>query len=141
VTRERGFGTAAWMIGMAMVILPMALIALSLPRWFDRAELGRTLAQDIARTVARSVDLEAGSAAAAVLVAEILRTTDVSSGPGCAVSCVSYRVEGDLGRGRSITATVTVELPGIVVPLAGTVGNVSWSASHSERVDDFRSFP
>lgn len=126
---------------MAIVVLPLTLIVLSLPRWFERAELGRTLAQDIARTVARSVELESGAAAAEVLVAEAVRTAGVSSGPGCSTPCVRYRIEGDLERGRLITATVTVDMPGVFVPFVGTAEGISWSAVHSERVDDYRSLP
>jgi hypothetical protein len=129
------------MIGMAIVVLPLAVVALSLPRWFDRAELGRAVAQDVARTVARSVDLESGLAASEALVAAAAKDAGLSSGPTCGGRCITFRVEGDLERGRQITATVTVDMPGIFIPFAGTIGGATWSAVHAERVDDYRSLP
>lgn len=139
--REAGFGTAAWMIGMAMVVVPLAVIALSLPRWYDRAEVGRALAQEIARTVVRAVDLEAGLAVAELATAEAAEAAGLSTDPACSESCISYQVEGALERGQQITATVHVDLPGIFVPFVGTVQGGAWGAVHTERVDDFRSFP
>lgn len=139
--QETGFGTAGWMAGLALVVLPLVMIVLGLPRWFDRAEVATALAHDIARTVIRSPDIESGITAASILVNEFLAETDLVSGPKCRRSCVSFRVTGDVARGESVTATVTVEMPGFVVPPFGTVGATSWSAVHTERVDDFRSLP
>jgi hypothetical protein len=129
------------MIGMAMVVLPLALVMLSLPSWFARADLGRGLAQDIARTAVRSADLESGLAAADALVAEVAGRAGLSAEAGCSEMCVSYRVEGALVRGAEIEATVTIDLPGIFVPFVGTVDLGSWTVAHVERVDDFRSLP
>lgn len=138
---ERGFGTAAWMVGIALVVLPLALVTLSLPRWYERTDVARAVAQDVARTVARAGDLGVGLDAAATTAKAAAAAAGLSVEADCASACLHYRVEGRLDRGESITVSVTVDLPGMMVPLVGTITPGSWTAVHSERIDDFRSLP
>ena len=46
---------------------------------------------------------------------------------------------GQWCRACSVTATVTVEIPAIDVPFAGTIGSFTHTTSSTARVDDFRS--
>lgn len=52
---------------------------------------------------------------------------------------VSVTVDGGLLRGSTLTANVTVTMPALRIPGVTTVGSWSWTASHSERVEDYRS--
>ena len=42
-------------------------------------------------------------------------------------------------RGGLVTATVTVRMPALAVPLLASVGAWSWTARESVRIDDYRS--
>ena len=42
-------------------------------------------------------------------------------------------------RGGLLTATVTVRMPALAVPLLARVGAWSWTARESVRIDDYRS--
>jgi hypothetical protein len=141
VSRERGFGTATWMIGVAVVVLPLVLALLSMPRWYERADLARGLAREVASVVVRSESLTSGLATADELVAAAAAGAGLSSAPGCREGCIAYSVTGDLNRGEYVTARVTVDLPDLVIPFAGSISVGSWAAVHAERVEDLRSLP
>ncbi len=49
--------------------------------------------------------------------------------------------EGVLARGETVTATVTLRVPPVILPGVGPVGgNISISRTATERVDDYRQF-
>ncbi|MDP9389448.1 MAG: hypothetical protein M3Q48_16415, partial [Actinomycetota bacterium] len=64
---------------------------------------------------------------------------DAARNAGLAPGDLALDVAGDLERGATVVARVTVEMPALRIPLVGTVGRWSWTASHAERVDDYRS--
>jgi hypothetical protein len=45
-----------------------------------------------------------------------------------------------LPRGGNVRASVTVAVPAVTLPGIGSVGAWSWTAHHSEPVDQYRSF-
>ena len=45
---------------------------------------------------------------------------------------------GDEGS-YTVTAEVTVSIPAIKVPMVGTIGSFTWTATSSARIDDYRS--
>lgn len=141
MSRQRGFGSATWMIGVAVVVLPLAVALLSLPRWYERADLARGLAREIAGVVARSESLPSGLARADEVVAAVAASARLSPAPGCRDGCISYSISGDLVRGQYVTARVVVDLPDLMIPFAGSINLGSWAAVHAERVEDFRSLP
>jgi hypothetical protein len=55
------------------------------------------------------------------------------------------RIGGDspgvLGRGTEVTVTVQVPAPAVSIPFLGDFGGVDLTGIHTERVDDYRSFP
>lgn len=122
-----------WPLAVFLLLVPVAAMAMLLPRWSER----QTLARDAAATAARTAVLEAdpGKAmnAGEEAVAQTAANFDVERND------LSIAWSGDLSRGGSVTATVSVRMPAVVFPGLGTVDAWSWSSSHTERVDDYRS--
>jgi hypothetical protein len=52
---------------------------------------------------------------------------------------MSVEFSGDWCRACTVTASVSVVIPAIDVPLVGTVGSFTWTATSSARIDDYRS--
>ena len=52
---------------------------------------------------------------------------------------IKVAVTGNLERGGSIIARVTVTMPALAVPGLGTFAPWEWTAVHTERVDEYRS--
>ena len=138
---EEGLGTVAWILGVAVVVLPIAIALLSIPRWVERIELARGTAQDAARVVVRAPDLATGLERAQRLVETASTEAGVSRGDACSDDCMALSVRGVLERGAEVTAIVSIELPGVAVPFVGSLAATTWQARHSERVDDYRSLP
>ena len=134
IADEGGSATVEALAAMAVLLLPVVVLALSFPAWVERQSMARVAAQEAARTVALADDTDAGVAAAEQLVAEI------ATNHGVDPSAMTVTFSGSATRGSNVTATVDVEFPPLSLPLLGGVGSVSWSSSHTERVDDYRGF-
>ncbi len=120
---------------IGLLLLPLALLVITIPTWPERQTVARSAASEAARTAVLASSWEEGIDAGADVVA--LAAQNYGLDP--ADLTVSW--EGAFGRGESITATVTVRMPALVVPGLTTVDPWTWSASHTERVDDYRSLP
>lgn len=122
-----------WPLAVFLLLVPIAAMVMLLPKWSER----QTLARDAAATAARIAVLEAdpGKAmrAGEDAVAQTATNFDVDRND------LSIEWSGDLSRGGAVTATVSVRMPAVVFPGLGTVDAWSWSSSHTERVDDYRS--
>jgi hypothetical protein len=132
--QEDGFAVAELALGLAVVVLPLALVMMSLPSWFERASLADMAAATAAREVVLAdtwpQGLQRGTAEAQQLAANHqLPAGDLA---------VSFR--GRLARGATVTAQATVRMPGFSVPFVGSFGSWSLTRSHTEAVDLYRSF-
>jgi hypothetical protein len=115
----------------------VALLVVSLPAWFDRQSVARQGARDAARVVV--LDGWCRPEVAAAAADRIARGSDLEAGDvrvelDCAVGAA-------LGRDRTVTARVTVAMPGLSVPLVGSVGGWEWTAAHAEPTDPYASRP
>ena len=54
---------------------------------------------------------------------------------------IDCRAGGSLSRDGSVTARVRVTMPGVSVPLIGSVAAWTWTAAHVEPVDPYGSRP
>lgn len=131
--RVAGFSAAEFALGAGVLLLPVTVLAVSLPVWVEQHQAARVAAHQAAREVAAAPDLDTGRSRALAAVAA------VAANRGATVEDVA--LEGTLERGGTVTARVTVRLPALVVPLAGEVAGFSWTAVHSEPVDPYRSVP
>jgi hypothetical protein len=130
-TNQRGSVPIEFVLGIGLLILPVTLLVLQVPRWLERAHLAEDLALESARICAQSDTLGAGEAAARTLAAESPHVV--------AVSCADPR--GNVEPGSPVQASVTVDVPAIEVPIIGiNTGSFTLTRRHTERVDQYRSF-
>ena len=122
-------------LGMALLLLPAAVLVALLPAWSERQSLAVVAATEAARTVAWADDRAVGHAAA------LRRVQRIAANHGMPQAVEGLAVTGDLVRGGAITAAVTVRIPLAAVPFVGETGGWSWTAQHTEPVDPYRSFP
>jgi hypothetical protein len=131
---EDGFAAAELTLGLAAIVLPVALAVLSLPQWFERAALADMAAATAAREVVLASSWPEGVQQGAAEVRQLGANHQVSPGD----LRVAFR--GRLARGATVTAQVTVRMPAFSVPFLGSFGSWSLTRNHSEAVDLYRSF-
>jgi len=133
VRNEAGTAILEWMIGIGLLLFPtMGLVSMS--SWLERQNMARVAAHGAARVTALAADPDAGMAEGDRLVAEIAENHGVDA------ATVSVVFTGSTDRGGTLVATVSVVMPALTFPGFGAVGSVTWSTSHSERVDPYRGF-
>ena len=132
----RGFAAIEFVAGLAMLVAPTLMIVVSLPGWFDRQALARTVARELAREAV--LDGRCDPAAARARVVEL--ASDIGVDPDDVTFALRCGASApDITRGESVTVDVTIRLPGIPVPGLGAVPGGVATASHSEPVDRYRS--
>jgi hypothetical protein len=134
---ERGFAAIELSAGVALLVLPIVLLVVSLPRWSERQGLARAAAREAARVVGLHGWCDEPAAALAVrrVAADAhLEPTTLRLSLDCLPSV-------PVARGGTVTARVTVDMPAVDVPLIGAAGQWSWTAQHKEPVDRYGSRP
>ncbi|MBT8212224.1 MAG: hypothetical protein KJN71_03660 [Acidimicrobiia bacterium] len=149
--RDDGFTAVEWSLGIGLIVLPLLMVVTTLAPWFERGSMGRVMATETARQIVLSDNWADGAARGEAMAAQIAAnhgfgSADWNCGPDClSMTVLSVDSAGTpallLGRGYEVTVTVNVPLPAISIPFIGDVLSISWPTSHTERVDDFRSFP
>ncbi len=123
---ERGSALLELPFVLGLIVLPFALLVLQLPVWVERQVAAGDAAAEIARAiVVHGVEVDEG---------ELLMAIESAHGlePG---SLTGSRVIPGLA-GEAVTVEVTVEIPAITLPVFGSIGRGSWTASHVERMPD-----
>jgi hypothetical protein len=135
-SREGGYVAAELALGVGLLVFPVALLVLTLPTWSERQTTARSIAREVSRVVAVAGVCDRGRATDTGY--------DMARNLGLAPSDVDVRLDcvpgGRLPRGGSVRASVTVAVPAVTFPGIGSVGAWSWTAHHSEPVDQYRSF-
>lgn len=134
ITRdERGFTQALELaLFTALIVMPVFVLVIGLPTWWERSSLGRQAAAEAARAVVVADSFEAGAVAADELVAQTA-ATHAAAGD---VELVG--LDGRLARGSSVTATVTVDIPAIPIPMIATTPAFTRTFTATELVDHYR---
>jgi len=132
---EQGYVAAELALGVGLLVFPVAMLVLTLPTWSERQSVARAIAREAARTVAVGGTCDEGTARA--VGATMAGNLGMRDGVDVALDCAPGQ---RLRRGESVTARVTVRMPAVDIPGIGAVGAWSWTAHHSEPVDQYRSF-
>ena len=132
---ETGFVATELAFGVAVLVLPVALLVLTFPRWSERQVTARVIAREVARRSARDAVCDRG--AAQVLSATMARNLGVA--PGDVMVDLDCDDGTELVPGSDVEARVTVAMPAVQVPGLGAVGAWSWTARHREPVDRYAS--
>jgi hypothetical protein len=139
---DQGSVPVEFAAGVALLVLPVALLVATLPQWVEHQSAARLAAREAARAVAVAEDPVAAQATAEALAFEVLANHGIT---GDAVQRVDVTVpvgpDGRVARGGDAVAHVRVVVPVTVTPLTGTIGGFAWSASHREPIDPYRSLP
>lgn len=136
---DGGFALPEFVVGTALLLLPVAVLVVMLPVWAEAQTAGRVAAQQAARAAvlesttpaARRAAQQAAEEAAADhghrLATPVVLEGEVAVGPGGSQSLVTVRV--------------TMALPALRLPLVGELGTVEWTTSSTQAVDVYRSRP
>ena len=130
---EAGFVATELVAGVALLVLPVALLVLTFPRWSERQTTARVIAREVARRSARDGVCDRGGASdLAVTMARNLGVAprDVRVDLACSDGT-------GLAPGSDVEVRVTVAMPAVQVPGVGPVGAWSWTVSHREPVDRY----
>lgn len=121
---------------LGIILLPLLAGIAQLPRWVDAKSTADLAAQEAARQMVLADSYDEGVAAAQSIVVTVITNRGMDVG-----SFQELSFSGDLARGATVTATVTLRVPPVILPGVGEVGgNITISRSATERVDDYRQF-
>ena len=132
---QRGSAALELPLIVCLLLMPFAMLVLTIPTWVERQMAARDAAGELARLLVVT-DVDSGPRLAALLA-----RIEVSHGLAVGTLRLAEAPSGSLTPGDQITVRVSVDLPGPSVPMLGDLGTGSWTASHTERVPDYRSGP
>lgn len=135
-SRERGYVAGELALGIGLLLFPVALLVLTLPAWSERQTTARSIAREVSRVVAVAGVCDRGRATDTA--------RDMAQNLGLAPGDIDVQLDcapgSRLRRGGSVRASVTVAVPAVRFPGIGGIGAWSWTAHHSEPIDQYRSF-
>ena len=120
------------MLAIGLLLFPVVLLVGSLPQWSERQHAAIVAAREAARVAAQEWPADGGVDAERV-------AREVATTYGIASDDLVITVSPPPERGGLLTATVTVRMPALAVPLLASVAGWSWTARESVRIDDYRS--
>lgn len=132
---ENGMTAIETPLALILLLVPVALMVITVPAWPERQTVARAAAIDAARTAVLADSWDEATSTGTEAVARAAANHGLPAGD------LAVAWDGGLTRGGAVTARVTVRMPALVIPGLGRIGAWSWVASHSETVDRFRSFP
>ncbi len=129
---ERGAVPIELALGVGLLLLPTAVLVLSLPGWVERQSMAGLAAEEAARALV----LAGSTGGAAVRARAVVR--EVAANHGLDQDEVTdVAVTGSFARGGTVRVTVSVSIPLVRLgeePLAFT-----WNVTRAEQVDLYRS--
>jgi hypothetical protein len=139
---DRGFAAIEWMVGIAVMLLPATVLALSFATWSARANLAASVAQETARAVVLATTPQTARSDGFDVADAVLASRGMTRSIPCrSDDCAIVTIDGSLQRGSIVRVRVDVVMPAVTVPFVGEIGRFGWSVAHEERVDDYRSIP
>jgi len=132
IREARGQAAVELVASVGLLLIPVVLMVASLPTWSERRHAAIAAAREASVVAVQGYPRDVSREAQTVAVA-------IASTYGVPENDIDVAVTADLRRGGSVSATVTVRMPGISIPAAGTVGEWRWSTTHTRRIDDYRS--
>lgn len=131
---ERGSAVLEMSLGIALFLVPLSLLVITMSTWPERQTVARAAASEAARVAALADTWEQATADGQAAVSR------AATNHGLDPRDLSLTWDGTLARGGSVTARVAVRIPAVVIPGITTVDAWSWTTTHTERVDSYRSF-
>ena len=137
--RENGQGVGAidLVLAAAFVLIPVALLMLSLPILVEYRSMGDAAAREAVRACATAVDPSSGQDRAENIAYLILGERGLS--PEETTVEVDCRVAW--APGGVVTATVSFDVPAINIVGIGSIGSVTIERTYREQIEPYRSTP
>lgn len=136
--RESGFIAVEYVAAIGLLLIPVTLLAVSLPRWPERQTIARVAAEEAARAAVLADDWESGTASGEAIANQVASNWGLD--PGDLNVSWPNQGTGPLSRQASITVDVQVTMPVLAIPGVGEFAfGPTWSAQHTEAVDRYRS--
>ncbi|MEM9130826.1 MAG: hypothetical protein AAGA59_02340 [Actinomycetota bacterium] len=130
---ERGFVAVEWIAAMVFLLIPVVLIGAGASRWPERQQVARASASEGARAAVLA-DTYPEAVAEANRVA-----SQVATNYGVPADQFTVRVDAtDWDWGEEVTVTVTMSMPALDVPGAGSWAPTDWTTSSTQRIEDYR---
>ena len=114
-------------LAVGLLLLPIAMVVMLVPQWPERQTVARAAAKEAATLYANAPDAATGAALAQASVDQ------AAANHGLPAGAMTVALGGEWCRACNVTATVTVEIPAIDIPFAGTVGAFTYSAASTAR--------
>jgi Flp pilus assembly protein TadG len=127
-------GTIEMVLAIGLIMFPIVMLVAAIPTWIETKSMAELAAQEAARAVVLADAQEVGEATGTAIARQI------ADNHGLDGSILSVSYDGVLDWGATITADVTIPVPVLAIPGIGTFASGNLTVSHSERVDDYRSF-
>lgn len=130
---ESGFVAVEFVLGLGVLLLPVALLVMVFPIWSERQEMARVAAREAARIYA----LTGNTQQADDVVQQIEQNYHLKD------DGLTLDLKGDpRKRGGEVTAVIHVKVPATNIPLLHANADAfSFTEQHSEVIDLYRSMP
>lgn len=132
---QAGMAALELVLAVGLLLLPTACLVITFPTWSERQLIARNAARESARRVATAPTWASGTAAAD----RSIQATAVDA--GLVPESMHSTYTGSLDRGGTVTVSVTIDIPAVVLPIFGPTGGWAYTATHKEWVDRYRSRP
>ncbi len=119
---EGGFVAVEWIAAVVFLLLPVVFIGAGVSRWPERQQVARAAASE-------------GARAAVLARTQAQAVADANTVAGQAVNAANWTW------GQPVSVTVTMSMPAIDVPGMGSWAASSWSATSTQRIEDYRGLP
>ena len=129
---DRGAAAIELPLAVGLLLLPISMIVMVVPQWPERQTVASAAAKDAATVYANAPNPESGADRARISVAQ------AAANHGLPPGAMTVELGGEWCRACTVTASVTVDIPAVDIPLVGTIGSFTWTASSSARIDDSR---
>ncbi len=127
-----GFVSVELSACIALLLLPVAMLVVSVPSWSSREHAATVIAREAARLTSDRWpavdDVEVDEMASEL-------ATNLGVDPGDVVVQLSEIAD----RGQRVRATVTIRMPALHIPGVGSIGQWHWTTSSAVLVDPYRS--
>lgn len=135
---DGGFIATEWVVGIAVLVLPMLLLVAVLPTWAARHEGAAAAAREGARAMVQVGDSPSAADVGVAAAQAVLAGRGIAGGQ-VSVVLPPREPEGTLPRDGVVE--VTVSLPGVAVALPGfgEVQGPAVSGAHARALDRYRS--
>lgn len=129
---ERGAVPIELALGVGLLLLPTAVLVLSLPGWVERQSMAGLAAEEAARALVVQGTPEGAPARAQAIVDEVAANHGVEED-----EVTDVAVTGSFARGGTVRVTVGVAIP--LVRLGEEPLGFTWNVTRAEQVDLYRS--